>query len=76
MSDKSTWSIGKRLRVVRRRLGWTQERMARKLVVSTSSVSHWEQEVRVPTGIVGRYVEERVGALEARVESERVGATP
>ena len=37
-----TLLTGPRLREMRRRRGWSQERLARELRVSTAAVRHWE----------------------------------
>lgn len=41
-------SFGKRLSVLRKKKGWTQEALAKKLNVSAQAVSKWEKDVSLP----------------------------
>ena len=47
MCDRECWADY--VKSSRRMLGWTQERAARELAVSVSTVQKWEHGVRVPT---------------------------
>ena len=41
-------SFGKRLTDLRKKKGWTQEALAKKLNVSSQAVSKWEKDVSLP----------------------------
>jgi transcriptional regulator with XRE-family HTH domain len=41
-------SIGKRLALLRKKFGWTQEEVAQKLNVSAQAVSKWENDTSMP----------------------------
>jgi transcriptional regulator with XRE-family HTH domain len=41
-------SFGKRLTELRKKKGWTQEALAKKLNVSAQAVSKWEKDVSLP----------------------------
>jgi transcriptional regulator with XRE-family HTH domain len=47
-------SVGKRLSELRKKKGWTQEELAKKLNVSAQAVSKWEKDVSLPdVGLLG-----------------------
>jgi transcriptional regulator with XRE-family HTH domain len=41
-------SFGKRLSELRKKKGWTQEELSKKLNVSAQAVSKWEKDVSLP----------------------------
>ena len=47
MTDTTTW-ISRRIREIRERLGWTQEKLAAELGVTQTAVSYWESGKRSP----------------------------
>lgn len=51
--DSDTPLTGPRLLEMRKRRGWSQERLARELRVSTASVRHWEAGRRAIRPMVG-----------------------
>lgn len=56
----------KKIKQIRKALGWSQAEFAENLGVNQSTVSHWEQGLRNPTGPAERLIQQLSGKIKKK----------